>query len=101
MSGVLQYLPDPYDLLSKLTALKINTLIIDRTCYSNSSQEKYIRIQHVPETIYKASYPCHFFSENNLTNFILAQGYKLFEEFSSLDNLDSEAYWKGHIYIIQ
>lgn len=99
LSSVLQYLQEPLEILDQLLSSKIDTLIIDRTCYLKSSKMGLIKIQHVPENIYKASYPCHFFIEKDVVNHIEDHGYKLIEEFESLDELDPSAYWKGHIYL--
>lgn len=99
ISSVLQYLQEPLKILGQLLSAKIETLIIDRTCYSRASKVALIKIQHVPESIYKASYPCHFFVEKDIVSYTQDRGYKLIEEFKSLDELDSSAYWKGHIYL--
>ncbi len=99
LSSVLQYLQEPFEILDRLLSSKIDTLIIDRTSYLKSSKVGLIKIQHVPENIYKASYPCHFFIEKDVVNHIENFGYKLIEEFESPDELDPSAYWKGHIYL--
>ena len=99
LSSVLQYLQEPFEILDKLLSSKIDTFIFDKTSYSKSSNVGLIKIQHVPENIYKASYPCHFFIEKDVVNHIEDRGYKLIEEFKSLDELDPFAYWKGHIYL--
>lgn len=64
-SSVLQYLPDPYDVLEKLAATGATTLVIDRTPVSDLATDR-LCIQHVPPSIYSASYPCWIFSRQNL-----------------------------------
>jgi len=98
LSGVLQCLPDPYRRLDELLAIQARTVIIDRTPYLNVGEEEQIRIQHVPAWIYPASYPCRFFVERKLRDFIGTRGYRLLEEFAALDKLDPSATWKGHIF---
>jgi len=98
LSGVLQCLPDPYRRLSELLAVQASTVIIDRTPYLNHGNEERITIQHVPESIYLASYPCRFFVERRLRDSVTAWGYRLVEEFESLDRLAPIATWKGHIF---
>jgi putative methyltransferase (TIGR04325 family) len=61
LSSVLQYLPDPIDIVTKLTATKATLLIIDRTPFSSLDVDK-ILIQKVPSSIYSASYPMRVFS---------------------------------------
>jgi putative methyltransferase (TIGR04325 family) len=98
LSGVLQYLPSPYDFLDKLIAVKAEAIILDRTCYSTSQGVHSIKVQHVPESIYKATYPCHILDEGRLCQFITTKGYELVESFGSLDEFDSNTAWRGHIF---
>ena len=101
LSGVLQYIPDPKDLLKKLLAAGCNTFILDRTCYVNDGGKERIRIQHVPASIYPASYPCRFLVEEDVLGTFAAAGYTMVERFAALDNLDPSATWKGHIFLRQ
>ena len=99
LSSVLQYLPEPFKVLDQILSLGINTFIIDRTCYLNSSNVSQIKIQSVSEDVYKASYPCHFFLEKDIVKHIENRGYTLIETFDSLDKLAPFASWKGHVYL--
>jgi putative methyltransferase (TIGR04325 family) len=98
LSSVLQYLPTPYTVLEELLAISADTLILDRTSFLVSGHDEIIRLQHVPETIYKATYPCHLLDESKLRQFISDRGYTLIEAFGSLDEFDPKAFWRGHIY---
>lgn len=60
LSSVLQYVPDPYDVLDELMGTGISYLVIDRTPFADQRAD-WITIQHVPESIYNASYPCRIF----------------------------------------
>jgi putative methyltransferase (TIGR04325 family) len=99
LSSVLQYISDPYGLLHRLIDVQPDIFILDRTCYSNYENNEVIRIQHVPASIYSASYPCRYFDENVVLKCFNDGGYRLLEDFDSLDKLDTMATWKGHIFI--
>lgn len=99
LSSVLQYLPDPYGLLSHLLDAQSDTFILDRTCYLNQEKNQMIRLQHVPASIYSASYPCRYFVEDDIRSRFKDSGYLLLEVFDSLDKLDALATWKGHIFL--
>lgn len=99
LSGVLQYLPDPFGMLNKLGAVNADVLILDRTSFSISGDNDTIRLQHVPENIYKATYPCHVFNEGKLCQYISDVGYDLIEAYGSLDNFDPDTCWRGHIFL--
>jgi len=98
LSSVLQYLPNPYEVIKELLANRVDIVILDRTSYLNHGDKEVIKIQHVPESIYAASYPCHFFIEYKIISYFEERGYKLLENFDSLDILDSNSTWKGHIF---
>lgn len=82
LSSVLQYLPDPFDILKSLMISDADVLIIDKTIV-NDSQSDRLYIQHVPDSIYKASYPCWSLSESKLINAVSSH-YSLKADFPSL-----------------
>lgn len=84
LSSVLQYLPEPYMILSELMQRKISYLIIDRTPFSNQSNDA-ISVQHVAPSIYPASYPCWIFSKQGVIEHISSQ-YEIIAEFESGDS---------------
>jgi putative methyltransferase (TIGR04325 family) len=98
LSGVLPYLPDPFSVLNELVKIQSSALILDRTPYVNHGVKPSIKIQKVPKEIYSASYPCQFLSERELISLLLKANYSLIEEFSSVDDLDANATWKGHVF---
>ncbi len=69
LSGVLQYLPAPFDVLEQLSKCGALCLIIDRTPYSNRTSDS-LTIQKVPSSIYKASYPMWIFSWGSFAQYI-------------------------------
>jgi len=70
-SSVLQYLEYPYDLLKSVNNFSPLAIVIDRTPIAKRSEK--ITIQHVPRTIYAASYPCRFLDKKRLES-ILNEG---------------------------
>ncbi len=64
-SAVLQYLPKPWAILNQLAELDHEMLLLDRMPVI-STGPSLIAVQHVPKWIYPASYPCWFFSEQEL-----------------------------------
>ena len=99
LSSVLQYLPNPYAVLSELLSVGAGTLIIDKTSFMSEIKKEVIKIQHVPNSIYSASYPIIFFDEEYFFFFFSSSGYKLIESFKCADTLSSVATWKGYIFI--
>jgi putative methyltransferase (TIGR04325 family) len=83
LSSVLQYLPEPYSILSKLIQSKISYLIIDRSPFSDGPNDA-ITVQHVPPSIYPASYPCRVFSKQRVMAHLSSQ-YETIAEFESND----------------
>jgi putative methyltransferase (TIGR04325 family) len=97
LSSVLQYLEDPFDLLSMISEYRVSFIVIDRTPFLVNPVKSYAKIQKVPKRLYPASYPCWLFSKSELINPMLAKGYHIVEEFDSLDDLTPEANWQGLI----
>lgn len=62
LSSVLQYLKTPMDVISQLSDADADCLIIDRTPFSEQTEDKLL-VQRVPESIYSGSYPMRVFSQ--------------------------------------
>jgi putative methyltransferase (TIGR04325 family) len=95
LSSVLQYLEDPYHLLSELMTIDVDLILIDRTPFLVSGLKDVIKVQTVPCEIYQASYPIRFFQQEKFMKFVNDAGFELIETFESLDNLDTSAKWRG------
>jgi putative methyltransferase (TIGR04325 family) len=101
LSGVLQYLENPYEWLLKLLSYNIEYLLIDRNSFIKDRQR--ITLQNVPEWIYKASYPCWFFNEENFL-IVIKEKYSLVAAFESSSDIECQSedgkqlYWKGFIF---
>jgi putative methyltransferase (TIGR04325 family) len=87
LSGMLQYVSDPFLLLEELNQSEVEYLIIDRIPTSIKSFDQ-ITVQYVPKHIYEGSYPAWIFSKKKLLETLL-KSYSLIHEFATLD---------GHAY---
>lgn len=85
LSGVLQYLEKPCEILAELCALPGRHLIIDRLPVNATVSDRLL-IQTVPPRIYSASYPCWLLSKKKLLD-TLAKDWRLVYEFPCLDGL--------------
>lgn len=95
ISGVLQYIKEPYQLLSTIAGFKIDYLIISILPFTTGKQDR-LTIQKVPPYIYKASYPAWFFSEEKFLKFI-KEHYEMVEEFDCGLKLNLRSSVKGLI----
>lgn len=84
LSGVLQYLESPDRTLAEVASARPSHLLIDRTPVSDLD-EHHLCVQHVPETIYAASYPCWVLSRTKLTTALASAGFELVDDFACLD----------------
>jgi len=62
LSNVLQYLPKPYQFLEEVVQLQIPFVIVERIPFSCTQRDR-LTVQHVPPSIYNASYPAWFLNE--------------------------------------
>ncbi len=69
LSGVLQYLRDPFVVLSKLINCGATTILIDRTSFHDGERDTLL-IQKVGKDIYPASYPLWIFSKSKFVEFL-------------------------------
>jgi putative methyltransferase (TIGR04325 family) len=85
LSGVLQFVENPFDILNELISYRIKYIIIDRT-YVTDKDKDYLTIQNVPPQIYPASYPFWFFSERKLLDVFT----KEYTQILSVDSCEKE-----------
>lgn len=83
LSSVLPYLEHPHALLGELAARDCGWLVIDRTGFTRHGRDQ-LTVQHVPETIYRASYPCWFFDQTQLLA-PLASRWQVADQWASFD----------------
>jgi putative methyltransferase (TIGR04325 family) len=74
-SSVLQYLPNPLDILDELGRVGAAVMLIDRTPFARITKHRLL-VQHVPAAIYEASYPMWVFSDSQFLAH-LAQRWRL------------------------
>ena len=100
LSSVLQYLEKPYEILKELKKINSNFMIIDRTPFTNR-QDDIICIQHVPKSIYKASYPLWLFSKMKFISAIESSNWRDMVWFDSPGNIPSSipVNWEGAIFV--
>jgi putative methyltransferase (TIGR04325 family) len=100
LSGVLQYLPEPYAILRHLLVHGFPHILLDRMAFLKRDADR-LTVQTVPESIYPASYPAWFFSESRLMAEFVNAGYVLVADFQcpyELSPDDEKAYHKGFIF---
>jgi putative methyltransferase (TIGR04325 family) len=100
ISSVLQYLADPAPVIAELRAVGAPVVIVDKTVV-NTSPNHHVYMQHVPASIYRASYPCRSLSESTLiSNF--SPAYRLECAFDSSDApplVQIGSQFKGFLFI--
>jgi putative methyltransferase (TIGR04325 family) len=95
LSSVLQYIEKPYELLDLIFNKNFETILVDRTPFSRASEK--IKLQIVPSSIYKASYPCWFFDELKFLSYIKSKKYSIVESFITEEGGTNEYIFKGFI----
>jgi putative methyltransferase (TIGR04325 family) len=95
LSSVLSYLPDPFAYLEKLMSYDFNYIIIDKTPIHPGKRSR-LTIQHVPESIYKASYPCWFIAEDLLKDKM--KNYLLLDEFEIAMDCNLSLAHKAYVF---
>jgi putative methyltransferase (TIGR04325 family) len=85
LSGVLQYLERPYDILDALRQTDATFLLVDRTPFWSGSNDR-LCVQNVPAEIYCASYPSWIFSLPRFRS-ILSLHWDVISEFDAIDKL--------------
>ena len=70
LSGVLQYLEFPMEILGKLEMVPTKYLLLDRTPFTDHKND-FVVIQHVSPKIYPASYPCWIFAREKMRTYLL------------------------------
>lgn len=99
LSGVIQCLPRPYEFILDALRWNFDCVIVDRTPFMRDGSTR-LTVEHVPEWIYKASYPSWFLSEQRFLE-SFASRYELLAGFQALDGLHpegGEADYKGFFF---
>jgi putative methyltransferase (TIGR04325 family) len=102
LSGVLQYLENPYERVADFIRQKFDYVLIDRTAFV-TGDSSLLTVQRVPPSIYEASYPAWFFNERVFVA-EFSTTHELVADFS--DEIDppvffpdgKKGYWKGFFF---
>jgi putative methyltransferase (TIGR04325 family) len=97
-SSVLQYLENPYQLLNDIFKYKIKYIFIDRTAFIKGNDR--ITVQKVNPKIYKASYPCWFFNENDFFE-KFNTSYQMIFDFNTNDRANIRSVFKGFLFMLK
>jgi putative methyltransferase (TIGR04325 family) len=95
LSGVLPFLEDPYFLLKEISSLNVPFVIIDKTHLIDADKDR-ITVQHVPASIYKASYPAWFFSRTKFYEFI-EMNYEIIADFDREIRSNVKSVFRGFL----
>jgi len=85
-SSVLEYLEKPYEVLEIMARSGVPYILFDRTPFIEGDCDR-LTVQHVPATIYPASYPAWFFSEIRFFEAAKQLGLHVDVEFPAQDNV--------------
>lgn len=81
LSSVLQYIENPYDMLSSIFNYGVSNVIIDRSPFRRGKQDMIV-VQKVSPKIYDVCYPSWIFSYSKFTAFFM-KNYQLLAEFDN------------------
>jgi putative methyltransferase (TIGR04325 family) len=98
-SGVIQYLENPYKILTDTLSKGFNQIIFDRTPFLMNGGIDQLTLQRVPPS-FEISYPAWFFNLDKFLEFFSSE-YELvadFESFDQISKLDIAAQSKGFIF---
>jgi putative methyltransferase (TIGR04325 family) len=96
LSGVIQYLEKPYELLDYILDKEFEYILIDRTPFAKNGKERIV-IQIVPPSIYEASYPMWLLNKERFIVFWMKK-YGQVVEFEGRDRSTKDIEHKGFIF---
>lgn len=97
LSSVLQYLENPYDVLTKLGEQNANYIIVDRTPFIGAELDKIV-IHRVPGKIFPATLPMRIFSETVFESEMNQIGYTRLTNFPCAEGMIGEIKFNGFLY---
>jgi putative methyltransferase (TIGR04325 family) len=80
--GSLQFVERPFEVLEHVARIPHKLLILDSTPFAEIDEDR-VCVQHVPPSIYSASYPSHVFSRPTFERWLAARGWTLLESFDT------------------
>ena len=88
LSGVVHLLPHPYGFLADVVSRSFKYVIVDRTPFMRNDRDR-LTVQHVPDSIYSASYPAWLLSQTRFLK-IFERSYDFIANFPALDTPQPE-----------
>lgn len=87
LSGVLQYLPNPEEIMVQLAEIpSVTTVIVDRTPFlADAGRPTELAVQEVPASVVASSYPAWLFDAESLLTPFLERGFAKEVEWQALD----------------
>ncbi|MGB3946507.1 MAG: methyltransferase, TIGR04325 family [Bacteroidia bacterium] len=86
LSGVIQYLENPYQFLESIINSNVEYIFIDRIPLTNKNKDL-LTLQTVPKKIYNAKYPCWILNEKSLLDYI-SKHYELIYEHETEETIN-------------
>ena len=101
LSGVIQYIEKPYELIDYIINKNFKYLILDRTTFNKRNNDKLV-VQKINPAIFNASYPCWFLNKNRFIQ-MFSNKYLLISEFKSFENSEDKnnPLFYGFIFILK
>jgi len=97
LSGVVQYLPEPYALLAQVCDLGADVIIHSRTAFSLKDKDR-LTVQKVSPEIYQASYPAWFLSRKRFYE-IFEERYELLASFPGCEGRYVPGFFEGGVLV--
>ncbi len=89
LSGVLPYLPEPYEMLRELLSLRIPYILLDRNQFTNGPTK--LTVQKTTKMTFPTSFPCTIFNKKELM--AMFTDYEILREFRGPE--DEGVYYGG------
>ena len=90
LSGTLQYIEKPHELLNTLISIGADYFIIDRTPFLRQDEDDILGIQYTSAPYYTASFPARRFNRQKIINHFIGK-YHLTSNYFSYGNNDNNA----------
>lgn len=97
LSGVIQCLEKPYEMLEQILEKDFKYIVFDRTAFVKDNQEEILTLQKVPPSIYPASYPAWFLNRKKFVGYF-QEKYHLISEGDGVDKVNLESDYKVFIF---
>lgn len=97
LACVLPYLEHPYRTLEDIAATAVPSILLHRTPLIETAHDR-LTVQTVPASLYPASYPAWFFSEQRLHSYMATLGYQLAAQYDCDDSANIPSNYQGLMY---